>query len=211
MLAAVGERESRCGRSVSAVTAPAFHGLPGFKELPAWHHGAGLDQRTCSGRAHPPREPGDPGPVPQPLWASASCPLTRRDLPTLPFQAAGPCFQAALEELAQPRAWGRGASMAASHCVEGTAPCGHRLPGPQAHPPHACRPAHPLLLGRGGGPPHPLPRQSPELSRGGPGGQASCWGSQAAWEGRLVPRQACGHGGREGNPRAPGSAPALSP
>lgn len=70
-----------------------------------WHQGTGLDQSTHRGWAQPPsptphptRELGDPRPVIQPLWTQGPA--------YSPFLGPQPCFQTALEELAQLRSQG---------------------------------------------------------------------------------------------------------
>lgn len=101
-------------------TVPILRAHLGFKEPPMWHQGAGLDQRTCRGWAQPPapiphptRELGDPRPVTRALWTQGPA--------YSPFPGPQPCFQTALEELAQLRAWGQGAmSMAPVSGKEGS-------------------------------------------------------------------------------------------
>lgn len=76
-----------------------------------WHQGAGRDQPP-SPIPHPTWEVGDPGPVTRPLWTQGPA--------YSPFPGPQPCFQTALEELAQLRAQGRGTSMAPVSGKEGS-------------------------------------------------------------------------------------------
>lgn len=109
----------RVRASAGRRTVPSLHERPGFKEPPVWHQGAGRDQRTRRGWAqptspipHPTQEVGDPGSVTRPLWTQGPA--------YSPFPGPQPCFQTALEELAQLRAQGRGKSMAPVSGKEGS-------------------------------------------------------------------------------------------